>query len=329
MIFDAALYVDRLRAVGEPNRLRILYLLMQGELAVGELVQIMGQSQPRLSHHLKALTSVGLVERLPEGSWVFYSLPAVGPVRDFLDMIIAPIDSGEGDFKRDADQLARIRGSRTEAAAAYFSEIADNWDKIRSLHYPNPAIEEALVEAVGAGPFDRVVDIGTGTGRMLSLFARRARRLDGVDFSHQMLTVARANLARDEVAHAHLRYADAAALPFEDGAADLVIIHQVLHFVDEPDRVLAEAGRLLCPDGQLLIVDFAPHSLEFLRTDHGHRRLGIRHEALAEWARKAGLGIGRPQLFAQPETVAEGLTVQLWLAQKAPAEADRDKDNVL
>lgn len=316
MMSDIDLYVNRLRAVGESNRLRILALLMRGELAVGELAQIMDQSQPRLSHHLKALTGAGLVERMPEGAWVFYSVPATGPVRDFLDTIIAQIDPAASDFARDARRLSFVQTARTEVAATYFSEIADTWDTVRGLHSANEDIEKQLLALAGKGQYKRVLDIGTGTGRMLSLFAGRAARLDGVDFSHRMLTLARANLDRDGVTHAHVRQGDAANLPYDDASADLVIIHQVLHFVDEPERVLSEAGRVLAEGGTLLIVDFAPHDLEFLRTRHGHRRLGIRHEALAEWAAHAGLALAQPQSFHQPENVSEGLTVQIWTASK-------------
>jgi len=193
---DLDLYVNRLRAVGEANRLRILSLLVRGELAVGELAQIMDQSQPRLSHHLKALTAVGLVERMPEGAWVFYSVPAAGPVRAFLDTIIAQIDQEEAEFARDSQRLLFVRKARADAAATYFSEIADTWDTVRDLHSAGEHIEKRLAELAGHGPFARVLDIGTGTGRMLSLFAEQAKRLDGVDFSHRMLTLARANLDR-------------------------------------------------------------------------------------------------------------------------------------
>ncbi|MEO0498909.1 MAG: metalloregulator ArsR/SmtB family transcription factor, partial [Pseudomonadota bacterium] len=287
--------VPALRAAGEPNRLRILALLRHGELAVGELVQIMGQSQPRLSHHLKALTTARLVDRLPEGSWVFYSLPNDPEVRHIALTLLDLIDLEEGEFARDLANLKRVRAERATAAEAYFGEMADTWDTVRALHFPNRAIESALLEIAGPGPFSRLVDIGTGTGRMLSLFAGRVAHADGVDLSHRMLTVARANLQRDGVENAYVRQADATALPFEDSSADLVIIHQVLHFVDEPDRSVAEASRILAPGGKLLIVDFAPHQLEFLRAEHGHRRLGLRHDMLTEWSAAVGLELEAPR----------------------------------
>lgn len=314
--------VDRLRALGEVNRLRILLLLRQGELSVGELAQIMGQSQPRLSHHLKSLTNAGLVERLPEGSWVFYSLPIAGEVRALIDRILPLVGEEGGAFGLDLEQLQRVREARARTAEDYFGEIADTWDTVRALHYPNEKIEAALIDLVDVGPSRRMIDIGTGTGRMLELFAERFERSDGVDMSHRMLTVARANLDRAGVGNVNVRQADAQALPFENGCADLVTIHQVLHFIDEPDRVLAEAARVLRPGGLLLIVDFAPHELEFLRTEHGHRRLGIRHERVAEWLGRAGLSVTDPQLLGQPSGADQGLAIQIWSVRAPLAATD-------
>jgi ArsR family transcriptional regulator len=322
MIESVSILVDRLRALGEINRLRILLLLRQGELSVGELAQIMGQSQPRLSHHLKSLTTAGLVERLPEGSWVFYSLPIGGDVRELIDRILPLIGEEGGAFELDLEQLQRVRETRARTAEDYFGEIADTWDTVRALHYPNEKIEAALIDLVDVGPSRRMIDIGTGTGRMLELFAERFEWSDGVDMSHRMLTVARANLERAGVGNVNVRQADAQALPFEDGCADLVTIHQVLHFIDEPERVLAEAARVLRPGGHLLIVDFAPHELEFLRTEHGHRRLGIRHERVAEWLGRAGLSAPDPHLLGQPNDADQGLSIQIWSVRAPLAAAD-------
>lgn len=326
MSFDIKTYIERLRAAGEPNRLRILSLLQRGELAVGELAQIMEQSQPRLSHHLKALTNAELVERMPEGAWVFYSIPAAGPIRTFLDDILSPIDRESGDFAADLRRLGHIQRARSDAAATYFSEVADTWDTVRGLHSENELIERRLLEMASRQSFKRIIDIGTGTGRMLSLFSEFAERLDGVDLSHRMLTVARANLDKDGVSHAHVRHGDAGNLPYEDDSADLVIIHQVLHFIDEPDRVLSEASRILEDSGKLLVVDFAPHNLEFLREEHGHRRLGIRHAALSEWSEQAGLKLQAPKLCEHPINAQDGLTVQIWSAQKCGPKVFEQKE---
>lgn len=308
--------VVRLRAAGEATRLRILSLLRQGDLAVGELVQILGQSQPRLSHHLKILANAGLVTRLPEGSWVFYRAAAGGAEAELIEMVLARTDLDTAEFERDKRQLAAIREARAEAARSYFDEIAESWDAIRALHYPEQAIEAALLDVVGRGPFRRLIDLGTGTGRMLTLLAPLCQRAEGLDLSHRMLTVARDNIARAGVTNAEVRQGDACATPFEDASADLVIIHQVLHFIDAPQRVLAEADRLLMPGGRLVMVDFAPHALEFLRDEYGHRRLGIREDALREWSRGTSLEPETVRRFDPPDTGTGGLEVQIWRADK-------------
>ena len=322
MKVELPLLIDQLRAAGEPTRMRILSLLRSRDLAVGELVQVLGQSQPRLSHHLKALTTAGLVERLPEGSFVFYRAASHGAGRQFLESLFAQTDPEQGEFVRDFARLEEVSAARADAAESYFASVAETWDTVRGLHSPNDAIEAALLDMVGPGPFQRVLDFGTGTGRMLSLFADRARAAEGIDFSHQMLTVARANLERDGHDNARVRQGDVTATPFETSSADLVIVHQVLHFIDSPHRVLAEASRVLKPGGRLFIVDFAPHDLEFLRTEHGHHRLGVPHEGMKVWAEDAGLVVSDPLAIEPPASAEQGLTVNIWQVRK-PAQAER------
>lgn len=312
-----------LRGAGEPTRIRVLALLRQCDLAVGELVQILGQSQPRLSHHLKTLSSAGLVERLPEGSWVFYRAASQGRMRVFLDNLFDQIDLDADDFARDRAQLELVRETRAANAGHYFSSVADTWDTVRSLHYPEADIERALLSLAGPGPYRRIIDFGTGTGRMLQLFAEKTRRAEGLDMSHQMLTVARANLEEAGITNAQVRQGNVTATPFEDEVADLVIIHQVLHFIDAPEHVLAEAARVLVPGGRLLIADFAPHDLEFLRTEHGHHRLGVRDDNLRNWVNRTGLELSPPQCFDPPDQSAPGLTVHLWAADKPAQPAQR------
>ncbi|WP_370172039.1 MULTISPECIES: ArsR/SmtB family transcription factor [Hyphomonas] len=309
--------IDCLRAAGEPTRLRVLSLLRQRDLSVGELVQVLEQSQPRLSHHLKALTAAGLVERLPEGSFVFYRAATRGAGKAFLDALFAQLDPEEADFVRDRQHLEEVSATRADTAEAYFSSIAENWDRLRSLHYPNDLIESALLELAGQGPFGRVLDFGTGTGRMLSLFAPRAESAEGIDLSHHMLTVARANLERLGIDRARVRQGNVTAVPFESNSADLVIIHQVLHYMDTPNRAISEAARVLRPGGQLLVVDFAPHDLEFLRAEHGHHRLGLSHDAMQAWTSDVGLNVSEPKSFAPPADAADGLTVNIWKAVKS------------
>jgi ArsR family transcriptional regulator len=315
--------LDRLRAAGEATRLRILALLKIRDLAVGELVQVLDQSQPRLSHHLKTLTAAGLVERLPEGSWVFYRAATSGPAGVFLTSLFDQIDLTDRWFAEDASRLQHVSDDRAASAEAYFSDVAETWDTVRGLHSPSDAIEVELMDMAGPGPFQRMIDFGTGTGRMLNLFAPLSSEAEGIDMSHQMLTVARANLERAGVESARVRQGNVMATPFDDASADLITIHQVLHYMDTPGRAVKEAARVLKPGGRALIVDFAPHDLEFLRAEHGHHRLGVNHDALEGWARAAGLHLSQPREIAPPKGAKPGLTVHIWAAEKraAPKEA--------
>lgn len=305
--------VGQLRAAGEITRARILALLAHGELSVGELAQVLNQSQPRLSRHLKFLTGAGLVERLPEGAWVFYRLPAEGQARELVDSLNAAIDPDDTELRRDLERLHEVKAERAGAAAEYFSRVADDWDRLRTLHYSDDHIEKAVLAAAGAGPFDLVVDFGTGTGRMLALFADKAKRVEGIDLSHQMLTVARSKLQEAGAANASVRHGDATASPYADSCASLVIIHQVLHFLDDPARALNEAARVLKPGGRLVVVEFAPHALEHLRTDHAHRHLGVSEHDLGRWAEKAGLAAHSARTFSAPAG-DKGLSVMVWAA---------------
>ena len=313
--------VEALRSIGEPTRLRVLALLSHGELAVGELVEILSMSQPRLSRHLKFLTSAGLVDRLPEGAWVFYRLPVSGKGRELVDAILPFIADDDPDFARDRQRLALVKEARANAAEDYFNRQAESWDDVRGHHYPTGEVESALLSAAGAGSFDLMIDLGTGTGRMLSLFAGRYSRAEGVDLSHKMLNVARTNLERDGVVNAGVRYGDVTAPPFDDGSADLVILHQVLHYLDRPERVLAEASRILKPGGRLLIVDFAPHEQEFLRNNHEHRRLGISDLEISQWSEAADLSFLEPIRFSPTDET--GLTVNLWTVEKRAGIGER------
>ncbi|GAM98334.1 transcriptional regulator of ArsR family [alpha proteobacterium U9-1i] len=304
-----------LRAAGEPTRLRALALLTEGELAVGELAQALDQSQPRVSRHLKLLTEAGLVERIPEGAWVFYRLATPGaPERLLADAALGMMDPGDPVIRRDGERLDAIRSAREEAAAAYFERNAADWDRVRALHLPEADIDSAVLAAAGPGRFDLLVDVGVGQGRMIQLFADRVRRAEGFDTSRQMLAIARASLDGLQ-AKAAIRHGDAYAPPVSAGVADLVTIHQVLHFLSDPGRAIAEAARLLKSGGRLLIVDFAPHDLEFLRAEHAHRRLGFADAEIAEWCASAGIGKLKATTLAPKKQ--NQLTVKIWAGDKA------------
>lgn len=311
---DAERVVTALRAAGEQTRLRVLALLTEGELAVGEIAQVLGQSQPRVSRHMKLLTEAGLVERSPEGAWVFYRLPrAHATERHLADAALAMLDPSDPMLAADAERLEAIRVAREAAAAAYFERNAADWDRVRALHLPEADIDSAILAAAGAGPFDLMVDVGVGQGRMIQLFAERVRRAEGFDTSRQMLAIARASLA-DLKAKAAVRFGDAHAPPLEAGVADLVTIHQVLHFLSDPARAIARAARLLKRGARLLIIDFAPHDLEFLREEHAHRRLGFADDDIAEWC--AAAGVGELKITTLAASGRDRLTVKIWAGDK-------------
>ncbi len=307
--------VGVLRAAGEPTRLRVLALLAHEELAVMELSQILEQSQPRVSRHLKLLADAGLIERFPDGAWVFYRLASNLPGRAFVDQMLDLIEDDDADLNRDLEKLDAVRLGREREAAAYFARNAPRWDEIRSLYVDEADVETAILKAAGAERVERLIDLGTGAGRMLTLLGPLAEKAVGIDLSQQMLNIARRHVTEAGLSGCELRHGDIFSTGLVGGSADLVVIHRVLHYLNEPAAALAEATRLLAPGGRLLIVDFAPHDLEYLRLAHQHRRLGFSDEEIGRWLE--GAGLGELSATALPPASKEGLTVKIWTARKA------------
>jgi ArsR family transcriptional regulator len=300
-----------LRAAAEPTRLRLLMLCAQGELTVSELTDILGQSQPRVSRHLKLLCDAGLLDRFREGTWVFYRLAQRARAGELAQILVQLVPAADATLALDRERLAAIKHQRAAQATAYFRANAAQWDRIRSLYVAEGEVEGALQKLLPAQGIRDLLDIGTGTGRMLEILGPRVERAVGVDLSREMLAVARVNLERANLRNCSLRQADMYQLPLPGASFDAVVIHQVLHYAERPAQVIAEAARVLRPEGRLVIVDFAPHDVEFLRDEHAHRRLGFTDAEVLSWCRAAGL---------DPETAqrlpGNPLTVSLWPARR-------------
>ncbi len=329
-----------LRAAGDATRLRLLLLLREAELTVSELTQILGQSQPRVSRHLKLLCDAGLLQRFKEGSWVFYRAADRGPGAAFADAVLEAADAIQSLPDGDKHRLAEVRGARAAVAADFFKANAAEWERIRSLHAPEKDVEDAIVGLLKGAPIESLLDAGTGTGRMLELLAPQIGRGVGVDVSPDMLAIARDRLERAGIHHCQVRLADVFYLPFAaegpgDGF-DAVLFHQVLHYLDDPQAAVLEGARVLRPGGRILIADFAPHALEFLRDEYAHRRLGFSDREAAGWFKAAALTPIATEAIA-PEVITPGresgkaraaaadgkLTVKIWVAVRAaePARA--------
>lgn len=317
---DFDLTLGRLRAVAEPTRLRVLALVRESEFSVKELTQLLGQSQPRVSRHVKLLADAGLVERTQEGSWVFVRASRRPEAQSFIASVLGQISPSDPVLEGDRERAERLKAARAEEAQAYFAANAERWDEIRSLHVPEGAVEEAMRQALGEGPFELLLDLGTGSGRMLEIFAGHARHAIGVDVNRAMLACARARIDQQRLTNCSLRHADIYHLPFPDRSADAIIVHQVLHYLEAPDRALLEASRVLKPGGRLLVVDFSPHQIELLRQQHAHRRLGFSGAEVGTWLAEAGLSENSYRELKSGNEPQTRLTVALWLAAKPGAE---------
>lgn len=296
-----------LRAAGEPTRLRLLALCAHGELSVSELTQILGQSQPRVSRHLKLLVEAGLLTRFREGSLVFYRIAEGSQSAHLARTLVDLLPDSDTELTRDLARLDKIRQKRAELAENYFQENAADWNKIRALHVPEDEVEAKLKEMVGPERIPAYLDIGTGTGRLLELFAPQIDRGVGLDLSSEMLAIARTQLEKSEYRHIQIRKGDMYNMPIDDSSINLATLHLVLHYSLEPAAVISEAARTLGDNGRLVIVDFAPHQEEHLRTEHKHQRLGFSDREIEQAMEQAGLIPG-----ATESLVGDPLTVKLW-----------------
>ncbi len=302
-----------LKTLGHPDRLRILALLSQGELTISELVQILGLSQPRVTQYIKSLEQAGIVERMREGSWVFSRLKRGHEQSTaIVAATLAALPTNLAPLSEDSARLGQVRADRSRQAEAFFASVANDHGQLGHEYLPQADIEAALLDLLPAQNFDRMVDLGTGTGRMLKLFASHIRSGVGVDDSVEMLRVARHTLSDDAYTHVSVQQADLHDAPLKDGSADLVTLHQVLHFLDDPLRAVQEAARLLKAGGHVLITDFDAHDLENYREDYAHRRLGFNQDDMTQFLVDSGFTLVDTRILPASNTSTPD--VKIWHA---------------
>lgn len=314
--------LDALRGVGETTRLRILALLSEAELTVTDLTDILRQSQPVVSRHLKVLNDAGVVERFREGSWAFFRLASGAPTAALVQSLVRHLDPADPVVTHDRERLMAVRTERANQAQEYFSNYAEEWDHLRSLHVPDDKVEQAIVDMVGSRAIPALLDIGTGTGRVLELLGPQANRGVGIDLSREMLAIARTKLAAAGLQQCGVQLGDLYDLPFAPNSFDVVVVHQILHLLDDASGAITEAARVLKPGGRLLVVDFAPHAIEVLRDQHAHRRLGFASDTVSAWMTAAGLEVPTERTIT-PDAGSDRIAVSLWLARDPRLAATR------
>lgn len=308
-----------LKAAGEPTRLRILAALAKTELTVSELCQVLGQSQPRVSRHLRLLCEADLLDRNAQGTSAYYRPVRSGLGRELFDAVLELVDPTDASLRRDTDRLDAIRADRAEKAASYFESVASDWAQMRDLHVADTDVEQAMLEATEGIAIGDLLDVGTGTGRVLEIFADRIDHGVGVDLSRQMLDLARSQLDAQGHQHCEVRYADIYDLPIDRGSMDVGVLHHVLHFLDDPATAVDEVARTLRPHGRLVIVDFASHDYEAMRADYAHHWLGFDDDVVAGWCEDAGLiDVTVRHMVHKTDTEQEALTVTIWTATQHP-----------
>jgi len=300
-----------LRTAGEAQRLRILALCADDDLSVSELTKILGLSQPSVSRHLRSLSDTGLLQRHQEGSWAYFHFPRAGTAAEIARLLVGWMDENCPLLVRDRRRLEDIRQERATRSERYFRDNAQRWDQIRALYVEEERIEAAIGNLTDGLSIGKMLDIGTGTGRMLQLFANQVQEAVGIDLSHNMLSFARVNLSQPQFSRCSVRHSDMYSLPFDTPSFDLITLHMVLHFADRPQDVIAEAARVIMTDGHLLIVGFAPHDRQELIEKHAHLRLGVDTDEVNSWA------LTHDFTIIKSLTLPEGqLTVNLWLLRK-------------
>ncbi|MFO7594836.1 MAG: metalloregulator ArsR/SmtB family transcription factor [Desulfocurvibacter africanus] len=297
-----------LKALSDDTRLRLLHLLSRYELSVGEVVQVLGMSQPRVSRHLKILADAGLVQVRRDGLWAFYSATSHGQGAEFLSCMGPWLGQAAG-AAQDMDAAEAVMAARRSETKRFFNRVAPNWEAMRGELLSGFDLSAAILDLLprNAGPSG---DLGCGTGGMLPEIASRAGTAIGVDNSQSMLDIARARFAAESAIE--LRMGELEHLPLRDGELASAVMNLSLHHLSRPEQAVVEAARVLADGGVLVIADFGRHDREELRQRYGDRWLGFDEDDLRAWIAQAGLHL--ESLNAQ--RLESGLTLLLAVARK-------------
>ncbi len=288
------------KTLADPTRIRILRLLEQEELIVGELMEILGMAQSRVSRHLAVLREAGLLTDRRDGTFVSYrlALPESGPWRAAWTLARESL-TNDPTTKRDDALLRRtLAARRPESGRSFFDSIGPEWDALRRV-FGDDLLRARATNAL-VQPGLRVADIGTGTGILALELARLGLDVVGIDSSDAMLETARRKWREIEATHpgrVEFRRGDAHDLPLDTASFDAVFAHMVLHSVVDPERAIHEMARIARPGGQVVLVDFMPHTHVWMKEELGLVWLGFEPEMLARWLEAAGLETPRIQRF--------------------------------
>jgi ubiquinone/menaquinone biosynthesis C-methylase UbiE len=292
------------KTLADPTRIRILFLLEREELAVQELMEVLGMAQSRVSRHLGILREAGLLQDRRDGTFVLYRFtpPQSGHWREAWELVGRSLGE-DATTDRDLAALAGVIEARASRSHSFFDSVGPEWDALRKVWSDDLLRARALARLIPPGL--RVADIGTGTGVLALELARAGLRVVAVDHSARMLDAARAKLGRDPGLEIDLRLGDASSLPLADGEVDAAFAHMVLQYLASPVDALREMARVVAPGGSVVVIDFVSHDREWMRQELGVLRLGFSAEEIASSFVSVGLQEPRIEIQAPASRTAD------------------------
>jgi DNA-binding transcriptional ArsR family regulator len=300
-------YIDALKAISEPTRFRLVRLCAQGELTVSELMRIVGQSQPRVSRHLKLLQDAGILERFREQHWVFYRVAQEEHYQLLVSGLIKQIEKNETIIQLDQSRLIELQAARATLSETFIETELPDWLRLHEYHGDTARFESAVQDALAEKTVGHLLDVATGTGRMLKIVGPLASSGVGIDLSKKMVTVARSVLAESGLAHLTVRQEDMYQMRFAARHFDTITIDQVLYFATNPDALIKETARVLKYGGRLLVVAFTAS-----KTAKTPPSVGIELSDIQQWIESAGLKITNTNILP-----GDSLDISLLVSEKA------------